>query len=232
MIVRRLLMTRCSLVVWAALLFPLWAVAQEPFTLEQILRAPFAENLTAARKVNRVAWTLNQEGKRNVWVADGPAFQARRLTSYLEDDGQELSDLSLSDDGATLVYVRGGGKNPAGQYPNPTSNPAGAEQDVWSVALAGGEPKKIDAGNSPKISPKGVLVYLRDAQLWIAPLDGSDKPKQLVVRGQNHSQAWSPDGSQLVFVSSRGDHSFIGVYDLAAKTVRFLAPSVDSDGDS
>ena len=224
-------MKRCSLVVWAALLFPLWAVAQEPFTLEQILRAPFAENLTAARKVNRVAWTLNQEGKRNVWVADGPAFQARRLTSYLEDDGQELSDLSLSDDGTTLVYVRGGGKNPAGQYPNPTSNPAGAEQDVWSVALAGGEPKKIDAGNSPKISPKGVLVYLRDAQLWIAPLDGSDKPKQLVVRGQNHSQAWSPDGSQLVFVSSRGDHSFIGVYDLAAKTVRFLAPSVDSDSD-
>jgi dipeptidyl aminopeptidase/acylaminoacyl peptidase len=224
-------MKRCVLVVCAVLLFPLWALAQESFTLEQILRAPFAENLIAAKKVNRVAWTLNQDGQRNVWVADGPAFQARRLTSYLEDDGQELSDLSLSEDGTMLVYVRGGGKNPAGQYPNPTSNPAGVEQDVWSVAFAGGEPKKIDAGSSPKISAKGIVAYVRDGQLWIAPLDGSDKPKQLVVRGQNHSQAWSPDGSQLVFVSSRGDHSFIGVYDLAAKTVSFLAPSVDSDRD-
>ncbi len=224
-------MIRCILVVWAALLFPLWSVAQQPFTLEEVLRAPFAENLTAAKKVNRVAWTLNQEGKRNVWVADGPAFQARRLTSYLEDDGQELSELSLSDDGSMVVYVRGGGKNAAGQYPNPTSNPAGVEQAVWSVTFAGGEPKKIDAGHWPKISSKGVLAYLRDGQLWIAPLDGSDKPKQLVVRGQNHSHAWSPDGSRLAFVSGRGDHSFIGVYDLAAKAASFLAPSVDSDSD-
>jgi dipeptidyl aminopeptidase/acylaminoacyl peptidase len=222
-------MKRCVLVVCAALLFPLWALAQESFTLEQVLRAPFAENLIAAKKVNRVAWTFNQDGQRNVWVADGPAFQARRLTSYLEDDGQDLGDLSLSEDGSTLVYVRGSGKNPAGQYANPTSSPAGVEQDVWSVAFAGGEPKKIDAGNSPKISAKSVVAYVRDGQLWIAPLDGSDKPKQLVVRGQNHSQAWSPDGSQLVFVSGRGDHSFISVYDLAAKTVSFLAPSVDSD---
>ena len=224
-------MKRWILVVWATFLVPLYAAAQEPFTIEQILRAPFADNLTAAKKVNRIAWTLNQEGKRNVWVAEGPAFQARRLTSYLEDDGQHVGDVSLSEDGTTVVYVRGSEKNLAGQYANPTSNPAGVEQDVWSVAFSGGEPKKIDAGHSPKISPRGVLAYVRDGQIWIAPLDGSEKPKQVVVRGQNHSQSWSLDGSQLVFVSTRGDHSFIGVYDLASKTVSFLAPSVDSDDD-
>jgi dipeptidyl aminopeptidase/acylaminoacyl peptidase len=51
------------------------------------------------------------------------------------------------------------------------------------------------------------------------------------VRGQNHSEEWSPDGSQLAFVSTRVDHSFIGVYDASAKIVRFLAPSVDTDSD-
>ena len=84
---------RMLAVLWvlpALQLLPGSVSAQQPFTLEQIMRAPFAENLTAARKVNRVAWTLNQEGKRNVWVADGPTFQARRMTSYLEDDGQEI----------------------------------------------------------------------------------------------------------------------------------------------
>jgi dipeptidyl aminopeptidase/acylaminoacyl peptidase len=215
----------------AVLCFPLWAAAQKPFTLEQILRAPFAENLTSAKKVNRIAWTLDQEGKRNVWVAEGPLFPSRRLTSYVEDDGQEISQLSFSEDGNSLVYVRGGEKNTAGQYPNPTSNPLGATQTVWVVAFAGGEPKKIDAGHSPKFSAHGTLAYVRDGQIYLASLDASDKPVQLVARGQNHSEQWSPDGSRLAFVSSRGDHSFIGVYDVEPKSVGFLSPSVDTDTD-
>jgi dipeptidyl aminopeptidase/acylaminoacyl peptidase len=223
-------MKRCTLLL-TALVCSLPAAAQKPFTLEDILRAPFPDNLTAAKKVNHVAWTFDQEGKRNIWVAEAPSSPARRLTSYLEDDGQELSDLTFSEDGAALVYVRGEGKNSAGQYPNPTSNPAGAEQTVWSVAWSGGEPKKVDAGHSPKISPRGTIAYVREGQIWIAPLDGSEKPKQLMVRGQNHSQEWSPDGSRLTFVSARGDHSFIGIYDVAAKAVSFIAPTVDSDTD-
>jgi dipeptidyl aminopeptidase/acylaminoacyl peptidase len=210
---------------------PHLAAAQKPFTLEQILSAPFAADLIAARKVNRIAWTLDEQGKRNVWVAEGPVFQARRLTSYLTDDGQEISQLSFSEDGNSLVYVRGGEKNPAGQYPNPTSDPAGVTQTVWVVAWAGGEPRKVDAGHSPKISAKGTIAYVRDGQIWLASLDGSDKPAQLVVRGQNRSEQWSPDGSRLAFVSSRGDHGFIAVYDVATKSVSYLAPSVDSDSD-
>src|SRR5262249_490151 len=118
--------------------------AQERFTLEQILSAPFPADLVASKTGSRIAWTLNQRGQRNVWVAEGPDFKAHRLTSYLEDDGQELSSLSFSADGNMLVYARGGGKNPAGQFPNPTSNPAGAEQAVWMISWSGGEPNKID----------------------------------------------------------------------------------------
>jgi dipeptidyl aminopeptidase/acylaminoacyl peptidase len=207
------------------------ASAQQSVTLEELLSAPFPENLTAAKTANRIAWTFNQEGKRNIWVAEGPAFTARRLTSYLQDDGQPLSELSFSNDGNSIVYVRGEGKNASGQFPNPTTNPAGTEQTVWSVAWSGGEPKKIDAGDSPKISAKGVIAYVRDGQIWIALGEGSEKPKQLIVRGQNHSEEWSPDGSELVFVSTRGDHSFIGIYEPAGNVVRFLAPSVDTDSD-
>ena len=224
-------MKRRKLLGLVVLFFPLGAAAQAPFTLEQILSAPFPESLTTAKKVNRVAWTFNQDGKRNVWVAEGPSFRARRLTSYVEYDGQEISDLSFSEDGNALVYTRGEGKNPEGQSPNPTSDPAAVEQNVWSVAWSGGEPRKVDAGHSPKISPRGMLAYIREGQIWIAPLDGSAKPNQLAVRGQSDSEEWSPDGSRLAFVSERGDHSFIGVYNVAAKTVSFIAPTVDSDED-
>ena len=224
-------MKRCVLLVLAIVCLAPRTGAQRSFTLEELMSAPFPENLTAPKTANRVAWTFNQEGKRNIWVAEAPAFAARRLTSYLEDDGQPLSELSFSDDGKTIVYVRGEGKNAAGQFPNPTSNPAGTEQTVWNVAWSGGEPRRVDAGDSPKISAKGVIAYVREGQIWIVPLDSGEKPKQVIVRGQNHSEEWSPDGTQLVFVSTRGDHSFIGVYDVAAKTVRFLAPTVDTDSD-
>ncbi len=225
-------MTRHALLCTVGLLIlTLNANAQKPITLEQVMSVPFPSNLMAARKSNRIAWTLNQEGRRNIWVAEGPAFTARQLTKYDSDDGQELSDLSFSADSNTIVFVRGEGKNSAGQVPNPTSNPAGTEQAVWTVAWSGGEPKRVDAGHSPKISELGMIAYAKDGQIWIGPLDGAEKPHQLFVRGQNFDPQWSPDGSRLAFVSARTDHAFIAVYDVAVKTVQFMAPSVDSDGN-
>jgi len=54
-----------------------------------------------------------------------------------------------------------------------------------------------------------------------------------VIRQQIYGGAselrWSPDGSKLAFASRRGDHGFIGVYDLAAKSLIYLEPSVDTD---
>ncbi len=213
-----------------AFVFCASAGAQKPFTLEQILSAPFPSDLTASKNSSRVGWVFDQQGKRNIWAAEAPVFAVRQLTEYSEDDGQELSELRFSSDANALVYVRGGGKNSAGQVPNPTSNPAGAEQAVWAIAWTGGEPKRIDAGHSPDISSRGTIAYVKDGQVWLAPLDGSEKPHQLVVRGQNFEPHWSPDGSNLAFVSARGDHSFIGIYDVAAKSISFISPTVDSDG--
>jgi dipeptidyl aminopeptidase/acylaminoacyl peptidase len=212
-----------------AFLFTPSGSAQSAFTVEQIMSAPFPENLTAARSGARLAWTFNQQGHRNIWVAEAPSFTARQLTAYDSDDGQALSELQFSSNGDALVYVRGEGKNTAGQSPNPTSNPAGIEQSVWCVAWTGGQPKKLDAGQSPQISPQGFVAYTKNNELWLAKLDASDKPQQIVVRGHSADPQWSPDGRKLVFVSSRGDHSFIGVYDLTDKSIRFLSPSVDTD---
>ena len=54
------------------------AVAQShPFTVEQIMSAPYASSLATAKQTGRVAWVFNLKGERNVWVADAPNFQAR-----------------------------------------------------------------------------------------------------------------------------------------------------------
>ena len=211
--------------------------AQKGPTIEQILSAPFPTELTAAPAKGRVAWIFNARGARNLWVAEPAAdgsYKSRQLTTYADDDGQDLGQITWSADAQTIVYTRGGDLEfTNGAYPNPQNNPQGVEQDIWAISVSGGAPKKLAEGYSAAISPKGTTVaYLFKAQVWSTNLDGSDKPQQLIHANGNSSELrWSSDGSKLAFVSRRGDHSFVGVYDVAAKTVTYLDPGVDRDGE-
>ena len=81
------------------------------FTLEQVLSSPFPSELTSWSKGDRIAWAFDAEGKRNIWVAEGPQYKARQLTRYNVDDGQELTDLAFSADGNWIVFVRGASRS-------------------------------------------------------------------------------------------------------------------------
>jgi dipeptidyl aminopeptidase/acylaminoacyl peptidase len=206
------------------------------FTIEQVLSAPFPTDLIAAPAKGRFAWVFNAEGKRNVWVAEpangGSGYSSRQITNYSEDDGQDLGDLAWTPDANSVVYVRGGDLEfTRAAYPNPSRVAAGVEQDVWIVSVAGGEPRKIGEGHSPAVSPKGdVVAYVFKGEIWLGKLDGSEKPTQLIHEtGENDSLRWSPDGQYLAFVSSRGDHTFVGVCSVSGKTVNYLDPSTDQD---
>src|SRR5260221_4362685 len=78
------------------------------FTVEQILGFPSPENLIASPVGSTIAWTFNERGVRNIYIANAPGFEARRVTQYTEDDGQELTQLAFSRDGKMIVFVRGG----------------------------------------------------------------------------------------------------------------------------
>jgi dipeptidyl aminopeptidase/acylaminoacyl peptidase len=209
-----------------------WAGAQT-VTLEKLLSAPFPAEISAAPTVARVAWIQTERGVSNLFVADAPDYRARQLTKYNKDDGQHLSSITWSSDARTMVYVRGDAANRAGENPNPTSDPAGAEQALWRISVAGGEPVKIGAGSAPAISPRGdQLLFLRRGQIYSTTLAETKEPKQLLqLRGGASSLRWSPDGAKFAFVSQRGDHSFIGVYELASKDLRWIAASVDLDSN-
>ena len=210
------------------------AIAQSTkrFALEQALSFPIADNMIAAATGRRIAWTFEERGVRNVFGAEGPAWNPRALTKFAEDDGLEISDLAFSADGRTLVFVRNSGAgnwaSPDGVAPNPMARTTGPQTEVWTVAFDGSSSRSLGAGESPAITPAGDRVaFIRGGQAFVISLADpkASAAPLFFARGSTGKLSWSPDGSKLAFVSQRGSHSLLGVFHTAAEPIQWIAPS-------
>ena len=221
--------------------------APAPPTIEQFLAPGTPIEVASARKADRIAWTAYEHGLRNVYTAAAPTFAPVRLTNVTKDDGVELSDISISDDGGVVVFVRGTTPNREGWVANPTADPAGAQRTIWAVRTTGGGAWKLGEGTTPVLSPDGrTVLFAKDGQIYryaIAPMNAERPlggrpaaPERsraaspfVNAWGTNGAPVWSPDGTKFAFVSNRVDHSFVAVYDMRTRAIAFLAPSVDHD---
>lgn len=212
------------------------ANAQGPYSMDQIKSYPFPNGLTAAGTGSRIAWALNDQGKRNVWVAEGPNFEARQLTDFNVDDGQEITSLQVSKDGRWVVFLRGGDFSSNfddAQPVNVLNQPTPPRVQILSVSFdRTTAPKVLGEGEDPVISPTSDRVaFVKDRAIWVAPVDGSSPARKIIaVKGDNGSPTWSPDGSKLAFVASRGDHSFVGIYTNDSTSMTWIAPTTSRDG--
>jgi dipeptidyl aminopeptidase/acylaminoacyl peptidase len=202
------------------------------FTLTQVMSAPFASAPLAAPNGARVAWLENDQGKRNVWVAGAPDWQGRKVTAFDKDDGQEIAELAWAPDGSYLLFARGGDFENGGDNPNPDLSPTKPEQEIWYVALNGAPAKKLTEGRAPHISPNGETVaFLRGGQIFTMKPSGAEVKNVVTQKATAADLQWAPDSSALAFVSDRRNHSLIGLYLPAEKSLRYLDASVDHDTD-
>lgn len=204
------------------------------FSLEQVLSSAFPSELKASPFKNQIAWVFNQTGSRNIFLAEAPDFKPRKLTNYEGDNGQEINSITFLPNGKSLLFIRGGANNSAGEIPNPAELQGTVERAIYKIDLDGKNLKKIVNGASPKVSPNGsTLAYISGGQIWTLNLDSANiSPKKLFhSRGSQGSIRWSPDGSKIAFVSSRRDHNFIGVCDIVTQQIKYIDPGVDGDID-
>ncbi len=124
-------------------------IAQSRSTVDQYLAPGYPYELVSAKKADRIAWLAFERGMRNVYTASAPDFAPVRVTRHLEDDGVDLTGLSISNDGATVVFVRGHTPNRNDWIANPTSDPNGAQRTIWAARTAGGPAWKIAEGGDP-----------------------------------------------------------------------------------
>ncbi len=197
------------------------------------MSSPFPSELKTAPHSGKVAWVLDENGARNIWVAEAPDYKGRRVTKFTADDGQEIAQMAWTPDGQSIVYVRGGDFETHRDNPNPASSPDAVEQAIWIAPLSGEPARKISEGNEPELSPNGDrLVFLKGGQIWTAALAPAAKPSQLIhAKGRPGMLRWSPDGSRIIFINNRGDHALVGAYDFASRKLWYIDPSVDSDSN-
>lgn len=203
------------------------------FEIDEILGAPQAGELTSATGAERIAWVSYERGVRNVWTASSPDFEPRAVTDYQADDGQRISGLQLTSDGSILLYEKGNREKA-----NPTSDPQHPEVRIHMVNLVSGESRDLVAGQGAQIAPDDSgFLYTRDGNIFLAEFPGDERETEedaqptplFKSRGDLDSYSWSPNGQKIAFTSGRGDHSYIGIYDLEANTIHWLSPGVDFD---
>ena len=180
-----------------------------------------------------VPWSIDGEANEyrgNIWLApvDG-SEPPRRFTTGERRDGEPR----WSPDGSSLAFVSSRAEKEPGQLYVISLRGGEAQkltklkEDVRGVAwspdgrtiaftsrVRDEESEEEDERRRP---PRRIthLLYKLDNEGWIAdrrsqvfvvPADGSAEPRQLTDAEQDHgAPVWSPDGSQLVFSTARGD---------------------------
>jgi len=202
------------------------ALQGERDTLAEMLVLPLASGLTGAKDAPRFAWVETAAGVRNVWFAER-GQPARQVTSYREDDGVPLYDVTLSSDGKRLAFVRGGdGEFPDEDLPNAGPAATPPPQQIFMAALNGGAPVSIGEGHSPSFAPTGDrLAFTREGDIWL--WDGRGPARKIAsIAGEVGRLQWSPDGSRLLFIDLRATHSFIGLLQVAEGRLTYLEPGL------
>lgn len=222
---RKILVLFCFVLLSSAL--------QAQVSIENLLNVPFPTGLVASPDGKRIAWVFNEQGSRNIYVAEAPGFVEKKVTTFSGDDGQDINSLVFTNDSKELIFVRGGAPNNKGEIPNPHALQNDPDRALWIVGTDGSSPRKLTKGFYPKPSPNGKeLAFLNGGQVWTIRLDSAkDAQKLFQARGSQNEIRWSPDGSKMVFISNRGDHAFLGVFDVKSKQVNYFDTSVDHDSD-
>jgi dipeptidyl aminopeptidase/acylaminoacyl peptidase len=217
-----------------ALLFMIACINVNAQKMEDYIAPAFPSDLVANHAGNAVAWVFNEKGIRNIYIGQPQNNKYQALTQFTMDDGIEINSLQFSPNDDILYYVRGNTVNTKGEPANPAQLQTTTEQNIYALTIATKEIKKIAKGSGFTISPDGkLLVFALGGKAWKVNLTKEPFVSEplFLARGAVSGLHFNNSGNYISFVSSREEHSFIGVYILETNNLKYLDPSTYVDSD-
>ena len=203
------------------------------YALEQALGAPYVQSIHPSEDKKSLAWVVSEAGARNIWYTEVDKVQPTKLTDYGEDDGQNISQVHISNGYA--IFVRGNGNNRQGQPANPASLAITPQRQILRLNLASKKVDIIAYATGPVLRPDGRgLIYAKSRKVYmVEDLTADQLSTRILFEARNGAGelSWSPDGGSVAFVSNRGNHSFVGVYALAEDKITWMSPGFGFDAD-
>ena len=211
--------------------------AEPPFTLAESIAAhagfsPRTNDVVAPVAGNYAAWI---EGSR-LRIPAAPNFQPRDLVAT--QDGIAPSAVYASPEGRTLYYTRGAIQPAFGPYP------ANDSREFWQVDFQSGRTLRLATGDDvpygpPVFAPNGQsFVAVKGPVVYEYRMEGERLTRRaLLENNAEHyaavkltSLSYSPDGSQLAYVSWRkAAQSYVAILDVATGKARYLQPGIFRD---
>lgn len=199
----------------------------------------YTADWTGANQVNRTSHPANEEepawsmdgrylafksdrtGNWDIWILDLLTQELTNVTSHPADDRHP----TWSPDGEWLAFISDRGSN----------------WDIYKVRTNGAELTPVVATPAeerfPSWSPDGGslayharLAANADSDIYVWDLDESRSQRLTSVAGDDWAAAWSPDGTQIAFVSEQDGNNEIYVMDRDGRNLRRL--TVDSRSDT
>ena len=203
----------------------------EKFTMASVIAAPFIYPPAPSEDGLSLAYITREARSRSVYFLR-IGTPARRIVTYPDDDGRDLSGIAVSKHGGAVAYVRGGDVNNRGESPNPTSVPDLPEQQVWIVGIDGDHPRLLGAGRDPVFSPDDQRVLWRArGSTWAASLLWAGtrlvaigEPREFLT-GEREGLRFSPDGTKIAYQRANG----IEIHDFTTSTSVVIPHGADTD---
>ncbi|WP_339814674.1 hypothetical protein [uncultured Imperialibacter sp.] len=146
--------------------------------------------------------------------------------------GCRMETMTIADGKRTVVYEKDGRFEAPNWMPNGKELLFNMDGSIYTMAIAGGEPKKLNTGdlkrnnNDHGISFDGKLLAVsshRDglpgggSTVYVLPLEGGT-PELITEGTPSYFHGWAPNNKELVYVAQRNGGNIYNVYKANIKT--------------